>query len=461
VKLESISSYFYRNGNSVFDGTFFESFAWAGVPYPFIPGQQAPQFNAQSQNILTQEFRFSSTTENSRVSWVAGLFYSGARQADQTLVADPQFGTLIMDVFGLSLEDFFGTGLTDGKYTLVSNDSSKEEQAAVYAHADIKLTDTLDLGLGVRYANTRVKYFEQDGGTVYGTTHSYGGSQTHNPVTPQFSLKYQFQPNKMAYATVAEGYRLGGVNSPIPINPPCTAQLETLGLGSVPPTYNPDTLWNYEVGSKLRFLDNRVSVDFSAFHDVWNHIQQFVALPACGFLGFTGNLGKATSDGFDLDMAVHAGGGFQVELGVGYTHATYSETVGVAPAVVVSKGDTLPGTSPWIVSLTPEYRFTAFGEKQFYLRAQDQFHSHNNGSFPGMNPDSISYDPDIPLPPSRNLLNLRAGMIWSGVDASLFVNNVLNSHPGLQLSHPVAGDPLFSNLTFRPLTVGATLIYRY
>src|SRR5262249_14139680 len=156
----------------------------------------------------------------------------------------------------------------------------------------------------------------------------------------------------------------GGINAPIPENPPCTAALETLGLSGGPPqTYNSDTLWNYEIGTKLRFMDNRVSVDFSAFHDVWNHIQQFVALPACAFLGFTGNLGRATSNGFDLALAARPGGGFQVELGVGYTHATYSDTVGVAPAIVVSRGDTLPGVSPWVVSLTPEYHFTVFGGK--------------------------------------------------------------------------------------------------
>ncbi|MBV8805883.1 MAG: hypothetical protein JO042_12575, partial [Sinobacteraceae bacterium] len=124
------------------------------------------------------------------------------------------------------------------------------------------------------------------------------------------------------------------------------------------------------------------------------------------------------------------------------------------------KGDTL-GNTPWALTFTPEYHFSVLGGKDAYVRAQDQFHSHNAGAFPGNNPNSISYDPDIPLAPATNLLNLRAGLIWSGFDTSIFVNNALNSQPPLRLAHPVVGDPLYNDITFRPLTAGVTVTYRY
>ena len=113
------------------------------------------------------------------------------------------------------------------------------------------------------------------------------------------------------------------------------------------------------------------------------------------------------------------------------------------------------------MSFTPAYHVALFGDKDAYIRGQYQYHSHNGGAFAGGNPNSITYDPNIPLPPATSLLNLRAGLSWSGIDASVFVNNALNSHPSLRLSHPLGGDPLYSNLTFRPLTAGLTLVYRY
>ncbi len=101
------------------------------------------------------------------------------------------------------------------------------------------------------------------------------------------------------------------------------------------------------------------------------------------------------------------------------------------------------------------------GESSVYLRAQDIYHSFNSGNWPGNNPDSISYDPAIPLPPATNVLDLRAGVVWGSFDLSLFVNNATNSHPTLLLFHALPGDPLFTASTFQPLTAGVTLVYHH
>jgi outer membrane receptor protein involved in Fe transport len=463
-KIESISSYFYRSGSSSYDGTEFESFVYAGVPYPsqILPGEVSTQGNSQTQNILTQEVRFSSNgSPGDRFSWVTGLYFSNARQHDVTLVSDPLLAALVQDSYGVPIDAIFGTGLVDNIYSLVSSDMSDEKQEAVYAHVEAKLTQKLTLAVGVRYAHTELDYNEQDSGPAYGGAHAFSGTQTGNPVTPQASLRYQFQPGDMVYATASKGYRLGGVNGPVQASATCTAALATLGLSAPPPSYDSDTLWNYEVGSKGTFFNNHLGIDFSAFHDDWNKIQQFVALPACAYLGFTSNLGKATSNGFDLAVDGRLGEGFSVQIGVGYTDAKYTQTTGSGTSIVASDGDHLAGSTPWMLTLTPEYRFTLSGGKEVYLRAQDQYHSHQAGPTPGTDPNSVSYDPAIPLVPSTNLLNLRAGLSWSGVDASVFINNVLNSSPSLRLEHPSLGDPLYTNVTFRPLTGGVTVTYHY
>ena len=71
----------------------------------------------------------------------------------------------------------------------------------------------------------------------------------------------------------------------------------------------------------------------------------------------------------------------------------------------------------------------------------------------------ISNPASLPSP-TTNLFNLRAGTRWDEFDLSVFVNNVFNAHPALTRYQEVQGDPLFRDLTFRPRTVGLTLVYR-
>ena len=350
ARLESISSYFYRSGFGVTDATTFESEVWSGTPYPTLPGQNAPQFSSEVQNITTQEIRLSSLASSSPINWVAGLIYSDARQEDEEIVEDQFLPQLIYNAYGLTMMQFFGEDLLDGKYTLLSTDASKEKQAAAYGHVNIQLPHELTLGLGLRVARTELDYFEFDGGPVEAPTHSFSGSQKGTPVTPQASLQYRASPTDMVYATVAKGYRLGGINGPIPSSPPCAASLAQLGLTGPPPSYDSDNLWNYEIGTKDKVFDNRLVLDLSIFHDVWKNIQEEVLLPACGYAGFTSNLGSATSDGFDLALQANLGGGFRTALSLGYTHATYSQTIGPSDGIIVSKGDTLPNTTPWSVT---------------------------------------------------------------------------------------------------------------
>jgi hypothetical protein len=64
-------------------------------------------------------------------------------------------------------------------------------------------------------------------------------------------------------------------------------------------------------------------------------------------------------------------------------------------------------------------------------------------------------------PPSTSFVSLRSGTTIKGAEVSLFVDNLLNAHPGLNLTHEDQYTLLFQNTTFRPRTVGLTATYRY
>src|SRR5690606_38761244 len=136
-------------------------------------------------------------------------------------------------------------------------------------------------------------------------------------VTPKFTATYEFAPNRMVYANIANGYRPGGGNKVVN-ETNCAAQIAQSGRPSE--IYDPDEVWSYEVGSKGVFLDNRLSLSGSLFHIDWNNIQQSVTLTGCGY-SYVANLGSATSRGAELEAQILLGDAFTVGLNAAYTRA--------------------------------------------------------------------------------------------------------------------------------------------
>jgi outer membrane receptor protein involved in Fe transport len=218
---------------------------------------------------------------------------------------------------------------------------------------------------------------------------------------------------------------------------------------------------NYEVGSKDKLFDNRVSVDASVFYLNWNNIQQNIYIPICG-IQYTGNLGNAISKGFDLQADWLLTDSFELDMSLGYTNAVYTGNVPVGAGYgnyVVGKGDTLPG-APWTVTLGGEYTFSAFDHDSF-VRADYEFASHNSDLLPVMDPATSSYDAGLVQDPATTQVSMRAGTKLGDFDVSMFANNLLNSHPQLDLNHQDQFTLLYEAETLRPRTMGLTATYRY
>jgi iron complex outermembrane receptor protein len=153
-------------------------------------------------------------------------------------------------------------------------------------------------------------------------------------------------------------------------------------------------------------------------------------------------------------------------LSLSYQNAHFTQTITSVggPIVIVQSGDStgsLPQVpSPWNATLSLEYNFHLLGHAA-YIRAEDIFHSKNNGPFPTQIPGSFSYEPNLRSNPSTNLLNLRVGATWRAYDASVFINNALNSQPSLGRFVDAPGSTLFTDSTFRPLTVGINILAKW
>jgi iron complex outermembrane receptor protein len=279
-------------------------------------------------------------------------------------------------------------------------------------------------------------------------------SLRETPFLPRASVSYQFTPDDLLYASVSKGLRVGGGNNGLPT---------LCGLTSTP-TYNSDSLWSYELGTKDRFLDGRVQINASAFHIRWSNIQSSVLL-ACG-LSYTTNLATADSDGFDLALQALVTDRLRLDLNVGYADARYVNDAFTSNGMPLAlRGDAVQALNfvnpPWDVSTDLNYSIPLANGDSIQVRPQFIYHSHNNQPVITENPASPSYAPlDVPDPPTH-LTNLRADYVAGPLDWGLYLNNVFNSHPLLGAYQDTPTSNLVTHSTFRPRTLGVLFNYTF
>lgn len=476
LRLVSNTSYFNRNNEALNDYSVFETALWGQVfttlgspplpptvqPYlngPYYPAGFPPasSFMGNQQNNLTQELRLQSDDADARINWVVGLFYSHNRQTAVQIVSDPGLNGFIAQMTG-----GIAPVLEDGKYTFVQEPViAYDKQLALYAQADAKLTDQLTLTAGVRVADTRFEASANYHGFVVGPPVKDSGTQHERPVTPKFGLSYKFNPDNMVYATAAKGYRIGGYNPRV--GTPCASDPNFSGFHSL---YDSDSVWSYEVGSKNDLMDHRVRLNTSLYFIDWSNIQQVIGLSGCGF-AYTSNLGKARSQGIDLQADLALAKNLVAGIAFGYNDAKFTQTVNSpAGGRMVTDGDHIFGW-PWSLGLSAQYNFQFLQERGGYLRLDYQYQARQSTLTPGNNPANGSYTPwGVFSLPKTSQLSLRAGVKLSDWDISVFCNNLTGDHPILSSSpSPNFGFPGglvgYEQSTFRPRTYGVTVTYRH
>lgn len=442
VSLTSISSYFNRYAFNPEDSTAFSGAlqipgpnGWGDPRGPAFPTSYADlvtQPGGMDQNVLSQEIRLASSNPSDRLTWVAGLFYSRSRQEDTAIL------------LGASIDSPPDNAIYDAQA------ESIDAQYAVFGQADLKLGTRWKLTGGLRASRTQFNDKQLASGSIEaGTPPVFIGNQKETPITPKVALSYQANENTLLYVSAGKGYRIGGVNSPVP---------SFCGSVTAPPTFQSDSVWSYEAGAKSMMLDRRLQVDASGFHVKWQNIQTPAFLSQCGFQ-YVANDASATSNGFDLAASALLTDWLRAGVSASYTDSHFDQTVSSGGLPIVEQGDSvgvLPQVPyPWNVTTTLDYDFPLPNDAQLYGHVEDLFHGRNPGPFAAQHP-GYSYAPLLTANPSTNLINLRAGVRWGSYDLSLFVDNVANSLPILYRSQDTSTSTLFYARTFRPRTIGVT-----
>lgn len=429
------------------------------------PGARGRAIFDNYQRAFSQELRLQSTSSAAPLQWVVGLYYQNSRQNYTQVIEDPTLPAEFEAATGIPLASVLGP-LVNGTI-LYDQDPflSKDEQIAVFGQADWRVLDRLTLTAGMRYAKTKVSIEAGFVGPYAGgAAYTDRGQQKENPFTPRFGAKFDIDDDNNIYTTVSKGFRVGGYN-PRQFAV-CRPQLVALGLGDINPAeYDSDVVWNYEVGSKNRLLDRRLTLNSSAYVLKWKNIQQPVTLTCGG--NFLDNLGSATIKGFDVQAQLRPVDALSIGLSVAYTHAKFDKTVFVSETEVpgtqpVTKDDRLQGP-PWRVTADIQYDFPVSG-RESYVRADYQYSSSEPDSVYTNNPlNGLSFVNGYYVQKPIHFVSVRAGTQFDKLAVSLFVDNVFNETTPLSQGRSAPGvvPIIYRASGYRPRTVGLTATYRY
>lgn len=451
-QLVSNTSYFNRSNRADADYTQFDRAIYLNA-LP-VPGDAAVAAFTDRQKNFYQEFRLQSVNNAARLTYTLGVFYAHLIENSTEFVTDPTLNAETgFTACSVDLPCPGGLIYSQPELKVV------DEQIAGFGETRFKFTRTLSLAVGLRVSGVRYTTSNDVGGPFFGGFSKATQSGHETPVTPRLVLSFQPDRDRLFYASASKGFRVGGVNTPLPGL--CAPDLSQLGVTQVPRSYSSDSLWSYEAGAKVSGFDRRLTVNASAFLIEWSNIQQNVYLPNCG-LQYTDNLGKVESVGGDVEIAARPVDALTLGLTVAYTDAYYTQKSAKLDTAlpIVSRGDRLRG-APWSIVASAEYRFAADERRQPYVRADYQLSTKLTKLNSTLNPADALSDTTLTNLPTTENLNLRAGIRLDGIDVSVFAQNLTNDLPVLFRTRDVAYlGSLYFERSARPRTFGLTVTYR-
>ena len=247
-----------------------------------------------------------------------------------------------------------------------------------------------------------------------------------------FELSYKPGPDALAYAEATQGFRAGGPNYPG-------------GFALTAPPYGADSVWNYEAGSKLSFLGNRIHWNTAVFDIEWSHLQ---ILQPQALFAYISNAGSARSDGFETELEAQVLRNFEVTAGLTYNYARLvgSQPMSSSSASQLRAGDRLAGVPEWTGDVGLIYRQTFGPQYTGVGRLDFSYQSGRSSVVPPQNPAYFTTK-------AYELVNLHFNLDRKdGWGMFLDVDNLFNKFAALSVQ---TGDSNLIETTTpaRPLTI--------
>ncbi len=453
----------------------------SGVPFdPNVTASVNPQYpgslfvanthNSRSQ--VAQEFRLTSSPNQTPLSYVVGAYFSSSRQHINQIAT--MNGQAFTQLDGMTIPQQFG--VPDPGFFANITETDTDVEAALFGEATWHVTDKLNLLAGLRVTHLTSTFDQSNyGPNSFNTAPSVAdgshviGTIIDDPVTPKFSAQYTFAPRQMLYATAAKGFRAGGIN---PVITSTGLILSNLLYGltdttAIPKFYKSDSVWSYEVGGKFNLLDGRAQLNIAGFWIDWTDVQVNQNL---GGDSFNANAPHAVSKGVEIETQLRPIRNLTLNGSAAYDHAQYTSALNVGPIQVTTSGQVFPQPE-WTANAGARYDIPINDRDRAYIRADYRW-AQGYVTVPVGNP---AYSPDNNTVPETRNLDMRLGFEHSNAEVNIFALNLTDNREGLvgggrtsclpptdaTCAVPGGYNPFRTTNWGRPREIGVQLIYRH
>jgi outer membrane receptor protein involved in Fe transport len=381
-----------------------------------------------------QELRVTSPTDG-RLAWLAGLYY---QDEDRTLAQDtpsPGFDAL---TGGAAASFGYPDNLFHADYR------GTQTEFAVYGEVSYRFTPKWQVTLGARWFEFEYGLDDFFDGLFAGGSASLRKSSSEQGVTPKFGLVYKASDDILLYANAAEGYRPGGTNEFYDSSViTCAAQLAALGIGVPPRSFESDSVWNFELGAKARWLEGRLIANAAIYHIRWRDMQVVNSIDCVrDTIAFVENAGKASSDGVELELEWRPIEAIELTLGATYVNSRLTADV---PDISGEDGESIPTVPDWTLSASASGEWALTDTMNSFARVDYRF---TGGSWSDFDESVRRHQP------SRQLVNLRAGVRVGHWEVDAFADNIFDERGVLLHTNNLVGE---WEVLMQPRTVGVRL----
>ncbi|HVC02567.1 MAG TPA: TonB-dependent receptor [Steroidobacteraceae bacterium] len=434
----SSTSYFHRQTRDLEDSTYgTQQILSSYYQVSGLPAQPFLWDGEHYHNQITEEMRASFDPVHG-VSGIVGVFYS---HTNTRFSIPPTLATGL--VAATANNTVVGPWPNDVMWQ--QNNPATEEDTSVFGQLYYKFLEKYTLTLGAReYWLKQKADYTADGFMNFGPTPSDPQSNSQNGFDPKVGLQYQIDQDAMVYASAAKGFRAGGAQAALAF-----CALPNLPVSDITQLKS-DTLWSYELGTKIQLPQPGMLVSAAVFHINWSNLQQQIALPCGAYFDINGNSAKI--DGGEIDVSGRLSSHLTMRFGAGY-EKTDINNPGALGIVGITAGSRILGTPAWTATVGSVYRHALTSDIDGFISAD---YSYTGNSVSLLNGGAGAES----TRPGYSLADLRFGVDRGPTEVSLNVHNLTNAKPNLgdigyvgYAQYDSSGSVIPQVATLQPLTV--------
>jgi outer membrane receptor protein involved in Fe transport len=352
-----------------------------------------------------------------RVHWLAGLYWEKTRSIYGDYFHMPGLNTAgaQWNAYTTYYGQTAAPPAPDDWYSYVAR--TDYLQTTEFGNVTIDLTEQWNIELGTTHFHSDFSNYSF-GGNWYApqSPSTTGGSS--NKWDSKVGLNFKPTEHLLLYASVAQGFRDGGVNGGLPAN--------CLQAGA-PAKFVPDTVTNFEVGWKTTTFDGKLLWNGAVYYMPWKNLQTSLYDPdICLPSSFNANIGDARVYGTESDVKFKATEHLTLEFSGSYNDSRLLSDNFYNANFTVAPGERLP--------YVPYFNDTWIGRYDRplgdLLRGYAQLDiAHKGNMWNDLRAENSNGFPRI-LQPGYTVMNLRMGLnkADSAWMAELYISNLLNKN---------------------------------